>query len=223
MPCTENNAGHPARDHVGNAELDHITTTTVTTANSSQDNGGTAAPRWRRWAAKLGLSLLLAGCGSPVQKPPAPVPGAQPRPATQPGHQPGSPSADAAQPQGAAATPAAPVLGPPRPVRSHEELRRQAAERLVAANPERVYMGEVPAVLLAIPVLEIELERNGHVKAIRVLRRPGQALDTIDLAMAAVRRAAPFGDVSQLPHPWKFNEVFLFNDDRRFKPRTLDE
>lgn len=221
MPCTENNAGPQAGDHVGNTELDPITTT-----NISHLNGATAAPRWHRWAAKLGLSLLLAGCGSPVQKPPAPAPGAQPRPATQPGSpsgSPGSPSADAAKPQGAAATPAAPVLGPPRPVRSHEELRRQAAERLVAANPERVYMGEVPAVLLAIPVLEIELERNGHVKAIRVLRRPGQALDTIELAMAAVRRAAPFGDVSQLPHPWKFNEVFLFNDDRRFKPRTLDE
>jgi hypothetical protein len=28
--------------------------------------------------------------------------------------------------------------------------------------------------------------------------------------------------MSRLPRPWKFAEVFLFDDDRRFKPRTLD-
>jgi hypothetical protein len=28
--------------------------------------------------------------------------------------------------------------------------------------------------------------------------------------------------VSRLPRPWKFVETFLFNDDRKFKPRTLD-
>jgi len=37
-----------------------------------------------------------------------------------------------------------------------------------------------------------------------------------------VRRAAPFGDVTHVPKPWKFTEVFLFDDDRRFKPRVLD-
>jgi hypothetical protein len=41
--------------------------------------------------------------------------------------------------------------------------------------------------------------------------------------MDAVRRAAPFGDVSRLPRPWRFAEVFLFDDERRFKPRTLDQ
>ena len=40
---------------------------------------------------------------------------------------------------------------------------------------------------------------------------------------AAIRRAAPFGDVSKLPKPWKFNETFLFNADRKFKPMTLDQ
>jgi len=31
----------------------------------------------------------------------------------------------------------------------------------------------------------------------------------------AVRRAAPFGDVSRLPRPWKFVETFLFDDARK--------
>jgi hypothetical protein len=44
----------------------------------------------------------------------------------------------------------------------------------------------------------------------------------VELAIAAIQRAAPFGAVHKLPKPWKYVEVFLFNDDRLFKPRTLD-
>ena len=56
----------------------------------------------------------------------------------------------------------------------------------------------------------------------KVLREPSQAKETTQMAIDAVNRAAPFGDVSRLPKPWEFSEAFLFNDDRRFKPRTLD-
>ncbi|WP_043816058.1 hypothetical protein, partial [Rubrivivax gelatinosus] len=118
---------------------------------------------------------------------------------------------------------AAPGTMPLPPARSWEEYQRRAAERLVAANPGRTYLGPVPEPLLAIPVLDIELERDGRVREIRVRRVPSQAKDTTQLAIEAVRRAAPFGDVSQLPKPWTFTEVFLFDDERRFKPRTLDD
>lgn len=76
---------------------------------------------------------------------------------------------------------------------------------------------------LAIPVLEIELNGDGSVRKVSVLRQPSQARDTVRLAIDAVHRAAPFGDVSHLPRPWRYTEVFLFDDTRRFKPRTLDE
>jgi hypothetical protein len=72
------------------------------------------------------------------------------------------------------------------------------------------------------PVLEVELNADGSVRRITVQRQPSQARDTVQLAIDAVQRAAPFGDVSHLPRPWKFSEVFLFRDDRRFKPRALD-
>jgi hypothetical protein len=114
-------------------------------------------------------------------------------------------------------------LGAPAAARSWSELRLQAARRLVAANPNGTYTGTPPDVLLAIPVLEIELNGDGSVRHIVVLRRPGQAGDTTQLAIDAVHRAAPFGDVSRLPKPWKFSETFLFDDQRRFKPRTLDQ
>lgn len=94
---------------------------------------------------------------------------------------------------------------------------------MVAASPKAAYLGPVPEPLLAIPVLEIELHNDGSVRNIKVLRVPSQAQDTTQLAIEAVRRAAPFGDMTRLPRPWKYTEVFLFDDDRRFKPRTLDD
>jgi hypothetical protein len=115
------------------------------------------------------------------------------------------------------------ALPPPGAVRNWNEVRLQAAKRMVAANPQTTYMGEVPEPLLAIPVLEIELHADGSVRRIEVMRKPSQALDTVKLATDAVHRAAPFGDVSRLPKPWRFTETFLFSDDRKFKPRTLDQ
>lgn len=114
------------------------------------------------------------------------------------------------------------ALPAPATRRSWTEVRKQAAERLVAANPDITYMGRVPEPLLAIPVLEIELNRDGSVRKIEILREPRQAKDTMKIAVDAIQRAAPYGDVSHLPKPWKFVETFLFDDDRKFKPRTLD-
>lgn len=201
------------------------------------------APK-RRWA--LWPMLMLAACASRVESPPVapaapppstaarmPQPAAAPTPATPVTTTPAvtaaprseaAPAAAAPAPAAAPSMPPAPRVVMPAPARprNHEELRLQAARRLVQANPTRSYSGAVPEPLLAIPVLEVELHADGSVRRIDVLRRPRQALDTVQLAIDAVHRAAPFGDVSRLPKPWKFSEVFLFDGERRFKPRTLD-
>jgi hypothetical protein len=108
-------------------------------------------------------------------------------------------------------------------VRNWDEYRVRAAQRMVQANPSGTYTGTVPDTLLAIPVLEIEVNADGSVRRIVVQRQPSQAEDTVQLAIDAVQRAGPFGDVSNLSRPWKFTEVFLFRDDRRFKPRSIDQ
>ena len=170
----------------------------------------------KRWLGCMGVSVLGA-CGAP---PAAPPPAATPTT--------GAPSAG---PVAAKAAPGAPApanppttvrLAAPGPVRNWDEVRLQAANRLVAANPGSSYPGPVPDILLAIPVLEVELNADGSIRRIEVLRHPRQAHDTVQLAIDAVRRAAPFGDVSRLPKPWRFTETFLFDDNRKFKPRTLD-
>ena len=169
----------------------------------------TEAPRPLRWWALIATALGLGACtltklpSTPTAKAPTPT---QPSPALEP-------------------STAQSVAALPKPAKPGDwtSYRIQAATRMVAANPTMSYMGEVPEPLLAIPVLEIELNRDGSVRKINVQRVPHQAKDTVQLAIDAVKRAAPFGDVSHLPRPWKFSEVFLFNDDRQFKPRILDQ
>lgn len=177
--------------------------------------------RWPRLAAGLGLLAALGAC---TNAPQSPAPPAQSQAAT--------PASVLPKMAGTAGEPARPgdsraaakplALAAPKPNRTRDELRLQAAHRLVAASPEQCYTGNSPPILLAIPVLEVELHQDGSVKRIQVIRHPKQAHDTVQLAIAAVHRAAPFGNVAQMPKPWLFNETFLFNDERRFKPRTLD-
>jgi hypothetical protein len=160
------------------------------------------------------VAVFAAACsGPPADRAPGEGEGATARPAPVT-PQPAAPPAPTAE--------VARGLPPPRAARNWVEVRQQAAERLVAANPGITYLGRVPDQLLAIPVLEVELNGDGSVRRIEVLREPRQAKDTLKIAVEAVRRAAPFGDVSRLPRPWKFTETFLFDDARRFKPRTLD-
>jgi hypothetical protein len=161
----------------------------------------------RRRIALLALGGAVAGGWVGCASPPAPAPA--PAPVVR---------APAPAPVAPAPAPAPAVRG----ARSWEEFRLEAARKLVAANPDRTYMGRPPEPLLAIPVLEIELNGDGTVRSMKVMRPPRQAADTVQLAMDAVRRVGSFGPVAHLPRPWTWTEVFLFDDNRRFKPRTLD-
>jgi hypothetical protein len=114
-------------------------------------------------------------------------------------------------------------LPPPARVLGWAAYRLQAALRMVAAHPDTSYMGEPPEPLLGIPVLEVQLNADGSVRHIKVLREPVEAKECTQLAIDVVLRAAPYGDVTRLPKPWRFVETFLFDDEHRFKPRTLDQ
>lgn len=190
-----------------------------------------------RWGPCVTLALL-AGCSSSPAPAPAPVPVAVP--ANAPARPTASPSPAAPQPPGpggaapssaraapppaqaAVRTPRYVTLGPPATPRNAHELRLQFAQRLVAAHPDTTYTARAPERLLAIPVLEVEFNADGSVRRIEVLRKPTTGNEATQLAIAAVQRAAPYGNLARLPKPWKVVETFLFDDELRFKPRTLD-
>ena len=95
---------------------------------------------------------------------------------------------------------------------------------MVAAAPRNSYMGTPPPMMFGITILEIEVSADGSVRGISVVRPPANpaAASVVDVAKEAIRRGAPYGDMSKLAKPWKWTEVFLFNEKSQFKPRTLD-
>lgn len=139
-------------------------------------------------------ALLLAACSAP---------GPAPLPAT-------------------VATPGAPRTHA-GPARNWEEYKLRAAQRIVSTSPGETFTGPLPDPLQSIPVLQVHLNRNGSIRNISVLRVPGQSPQTLDMAIRAIRRAAPFEPVGHLPQPWQFNETFLYNGELKFQLRTLVE
>ncbi len=170
--------------------------------STEQDTAARPPGRLRAVAAWLGLCALSA-CQTPAPPPvaraptPAPAPRVTPAPAPAP----------------------APYT---RPARTADEYKRQMGLRLIAANPGISYTKRAPDVLMGIPILEVEVNADGSVRRISVIRTPPEAADTVPIAIDAVKRAAPFGDASQVPKPWKFLQVFLFDYDGHFKPKVLD-
>ena len=142
---------------------------------------------------------LLAGCIG------APAPTGKPAPAT-----------DAVPPT------KEPAVAPPTAkARNWDDYRLAAARRIVQTNTSDSFSGPLPQRLQSIPVLQVQLNRDGSVRRIEVLRTPKFVPHTVKLAMAAVHQAAPFGSVAHLPQPWQFNETFLYNDDLKFQLRSL--
>jgi len=179
-----------------------------------------AGPAGALAAATPDLARPVAPVASPAAALVAPATRATTAPTS-----PTSPTSSAAVPQPAALSLGPAVSLPAAPVaRNWDEFKRLAARRMVSASPQGSFMGNSPPILFAIPVLEVELAADGSVRRISVVRLPSnlEAVDTVATAQEAIRRAAPYGDVSRLPKPWKWTEVFLFNEQRQFKPRTLD-
>ena len=160
----------------------------------------------------IGMSCLgLAACTgvqSPV--PPAPV-SASPKVSASP------PTTTPAQ---APAPPKVPEVRQ-RPARDWDEFKQRAAERVVLANPGKSFSGALPDQLRSIPVLLVELNRDGSVRHVSVLRKPKFSPESQAMAMEAIRRAGPFESVAHLPQPWQYSETFLYNDDLKFQLRTL--
>ncbi|TFZ08658.1 hypothetical protein [Ramlibacter humi] len=154
--------------------------------------------RFTRWFT-AGWAALLAACGSqgPAPSPAVVSPGAQ------------QATVAAAHPTG--------------PSRSWDDYKMRAARRIHETSPAETFAGPLPDPLRSIPVLQVQLNHDGSVRHINVLRMPRQSPETVEMAMRAIRRAAPFEPVGHLPQPWQFNETFLYNDDLKFQLRTLAE
>ena len=163
---------------------------------------------WRRaWLGWAGATLMgwMAGCSTPPT-PPAPSPPPQPEP------------------------PPPPVtLHVPEPapsLLSHAQnpvdYRRDAAGHLYQRNAQRIFIGKLPPLLYAVGVLQVQLDRRGHVTATSWMRAPKHAPEVMADIERTVREAAPFPAPTRLGAV-TYTDTWLWHKSGRFQLHTLTE
>ena len=170
-------------------------------------------------SARAGTAALcvavLVGCASaplPVYKP-APLPAPAPAPAPVVIYTPPPP-------------PPAPVAiaKPQLPlVSSWAEYRRRAAQMIMAANSAGTFGGKLPDPLYGIASVSMELNADGSLKVLDMMRASKVSPEINQMSLDAVQRVGNFGSVANLPYPWQFNETFFYNDNKKFQLVTIVE
>jgi len=168
------------------------------------------AQRWTNTRLLICLALLaVSGCS--VNKP-------APQPPTQ------APAVVTAP-----AAPPAPVAAPPEPqpallsqAATPRDYRRDAAGHLYARNSGRIFTGKLPPLLYAVGVLQVDIDRMGHVTDIRWMRAPSHAPEVMADIERSVRAAAPY------PAPVRmgrvtYTDTWLWHKSGRFQLDTLTE
>jgi protein TonB len=165
-------------------------------------------------AAVVAVAAVTAGCGSaPTPVPAVPVPVAA-APAAAPS--PAGPAIGSASSVGSG-----PRLASRDPVL--EQWKKQAAERIHAANAKQLFEGRPHHLLQGVIVADVTVDRSGQVKRSKIVRSPGIArLDNV--VLASLKTATP------LPAPppalvktgaMTYSETWLFTNDGKWRLRTL--
>lgn len=147
----------------------------------------------------IAVLAWLAGCSSPPAPPPAP--------------------------RGQTAGPLAsqaPVGRRVSQATSEKAYRVDGARAIYTAYPDSVYQGKLPPMLYAIAVVETEVDANGNVRAVRMLRAPDHAPEVTVRVREMIQKASP------LPAPARIGTVryvdtWLMDKSGKFQLDTLTE
>lgn len=159
-------------------------------------------PRAGLSLASLALMALVAGCSSPPP-PPAPAP---------------APVVRAPAPPPAAAAPSGRVSY----AASEKAYRQDGARAIYAAYPDSIYKGKLPPLLHAIAVVETEIDANGHVRDVRMIRAPSHAPDVTARVREMIRKASPLPAPARLGTV-RYTETWLVDKSGKFQLDTLTE
>ena len=121
--------------------------------------------------------------------------------------------------------PAPLTAGPPRASAAEieREYRIDAARHLYAAYPMRIYRGKVPPLIYSVMVVEADIDANGQVLDVKVIRKPA-ADEVAPWVVAMIRRAAPFPAPAKfIGQSVKYLDIWLVDKSGLFQVDTLTE
>lgn len=100
--------------------------------------------------------------------------------------------------------------------------RQDAARHLYLQQKDRVYKGRLPPMLYAVGVLNVDIDRQGHIQALKWTRAPRHAPEVVAEIERMVHAAAPFPAPSHLGKV-TYTDVWLWDRSGRFQLDTLTE
>lgn len=123
--------------------------------------------------------------------------------------------------------PAGPAFGQQGSARSSaaatpRAYRRDGASHVYGLNAERIYKGKMPAMLYAVGVLNVEIDRAGRVTHLDWLRAPRHAPEVIAEIEKTVHRASPFPAPTRLGKV-VYTDTWLWHESGKFQLDTLTE
>ena len=141
-------------------------------------------------------ALLLGGCAAPKKPEPPPPPPPPPVEVRQP-----EIVSDAMSPKA---------------------YRRDAANHIYKKNTARIYKGKMPPLLMAVAVLEVDIDTMGDIAAIRWARGPTHLPQVMADIEDMVRAAAPYPAPVRMPGVI-YTDVWLYDKSGLFQLDTLTE
>jgi periplasmic protein TonB len=162
--------------------------------------------RWASGLLAMGAAALtlLSGCSTP---PPPSQEDSRPWPSAKPVPFPETP------PSGSAASSLA---------HDAKAYRQDAASHLYVLNKDRIYKGRLPPMLEAVGVLDVDIDRQGKVKALKWKRAPKHVPQVMAEIERLARAAAPYPvpkNMSQVT----YTDVWLWHKSGQFQLDTLTE
>jgi periplasmic protein TonB len=98
--------------------------------------------------------------------------------------------------------------------------RRAVAAHLYDRNSGRIFKGQLPAMLYAIGVLQVDIDRRGQVARMHWLRAPSHAPEVVVEIERIVRQSAPYPAPSGTV---TYTDTWLWDQSGRFQLDTLSE
>jgi hypothetical protein len=101
------------------------------------------------------------------------------------------------------------------------EYRSDGARHLYAAYAKQILKGKMPPLLYGVAIIETEIDAQGAVQNVRVVREPAAA-EVSPWAVAMIKKASPFPAPAKMGTV-KYTDIWLVDKSGRFQLDTLSE
>ena len=105
---------------------------------------------------------------------------------------------------------------------SELEYRIDAARRIYESFPMHIFRGKLPPLMHAIAITETDVDAEGRVLAVRLVREPAAAKEVGPWVMNLIRRVGQFPRLARMPQA-TYTDIWLVDKSGRFQLDTLTE